>query len=211
MLTLWPCALGNTRKLLLAGKEITLASSHGLNLGGQKEDEWERKGGPQAPSCICGKSLLSADSDRLPHALWYTPGWNRAASAGRNLSACFLRQLWNSGPLPCDKSGLLEAKAWNLASQQGEQFSVPLDSGHYKTQQCPVLLLKSKAKQSKKKKKKFLHTSYYSVCASPTRLPQSRSVTLHWNRLYWWLWSIVLFSSPPSSSSSWCYIMSGCS
>lgn len=62
----------------------------------------------------------------------------------------------------------------------------------------------------KKWKKKFLHPSYYSVCASQTRLPQSSSVILHWNRLYWLLWSIVPFSSPPSSSSSWCYIMSGC-
>lgn len=56
----------------------------------------------------------------------------------------------------------------------------------------------------------LLHASCYSACALQTRLPQSGSVILHWNRLYWLLWSIVPFSSPPSSSSSWCYIMSRC-
>lgn len=62
----------------------------------------------------------------------------------------------------------------------------------------------------RERESEFLHPSYYSVCALQTRLPQSSSVILHWNRLYWLLWSIVPFSSPPSSSSSWCYIMSGC-
>lgn len=169
---------------------------------------WARKKGRDAGPELYLWSLLSADSDHLPHALWYTPVWNQAASAGLNLSACFLGQLWNLGPLPCDSQDFLKQRLGTWQVSRGSSFPSHWTQDTTKTISALYFCLKAK---QKKKKSFFLHTSYYSVCASPTRLPQSSSVTLHWNRLYWLLWSIVLFSSPPSSSSSWCYIMSGCS
>jgi hypothetical protein len=88
-----------------------------------KERSVRRKGEGSRPQTVSALSFSwSLTQIHFPYLLLYRTVSNWVVSAVPNLFACFLRQLWNSGLLQC---GSPEAKAWDLASHQGEQFSVP--------------------------------------------------------------------------------------